>query len=517
MAFSWEQYKDFSQVLTILDSKAYSFHKDQHWIKIRPIQFKQWVQFLHQELNFFQLIDLHGVVNGNHIEIFYHLQNIEQHQRLNLVVEIYEGESLSSITNVYPAAEWMEKELVEKFKVSLFGRTVIPFFEAGNEEDLSLPHVRFNPNRSEAPYPEENHVWENWDISRYELNHLFPAKVCFDGEMITGFIPTLGLHRKGWDKILTESLPRQQLGLIDQINLLSAPSYSVLMSKLYEDISNIKIPERAQAIRMIFIELSRIVEHLTALAQYCFDLGLNFEHSVLLSCREKAFELYEKYCGRRSGTFISRIGGVGQDLPHGWNVEFIEFERLLHKIILPIRNELRSNYLVQEQKTMAQITAGQAIKWGATGPVLRASGINFDLRKSRPMYFYSDIEFDIPVGIYGTNYDRLLLRFEEVMESLRIIVQVIDNLPLGDFCLEHEQIVHQLEKPQSNSFFTSFEAGGGEVGIYYFKNGAQSSFKIRTPSLTNAQSLPIILNQVPKKYLTATLSLMGLHKQEIDR
>jgi NADH:ubiquinone oxidoreductase subunit D len=517
MAFTWEQYKDLSQVLTIVDSKGYSFHKDQHWIRIRPTQFNQWVKFLHQELNFFQLIELHGVENENHIEVFYHLQNIEQHQRLNLIVEVYKGESLPSIVATYPSAEWMEKELVEKLKAPLFGREISPLFEVGDENDFKLPKVRFNPNRSEAPYPEEGQVWENWDISRYELNHLFPAKVCFDSEKVAGFIPTLGLHRKGWDKILTDSVPRKQQGLIDQINLLSAPCYSVLMSKLYEDISNIKIPERAQAIRMIFIELSRIVEHLSALANYCGDFGFSFENHLLLSCREKAFELYEKYCGRRNGTFISRIGGVAQDLPHGWNVEFIEFERLLHKVIRPIRNELRSHGLIQDQKTLGQITAGQAIKCGVTGPVLRASGINFDLRKSRPMYFYSDIEFDIPVGIYGTNYDRLLLRFEEMMESLRIIVQVIDNLPLGDFCLEYEQISHQLENPQTNSFFTSFEGAQGELGIYYFKGAKHSSFKLRTPSLTNAQSLPVILNNVPKKYLTGTLSLLGLNKQEIDR
>lgn len=519
MAFSWDQYKEFSQILTVIDSKAYSFHKDQHWVRIRPIQFERWIQFLKQELNFIQLIEIHAhQVGRESVEVFYHLQNIEQHQRLNLIVEISQGEKLPSVTGTYPSAEWMEKELIEVTKWPLFNREIVPFFLKGDEVDQTLPLVPFNPNRSEKPYLEESYHWEYWEMSTHpELNHLFEAKVCLDGDKVTNLIPKLGLHRKNWDQVLSHSLPRQQLGIIDHINLLSAPSYSILASKLYEDMANIKIPERAQAIRMIFIELSRIIEHLSCLGNYCRDLGLKFESEVLMSAREKAFELNEKYCGRRHGSFISRLGGVGHDLPHGWNVEFIEFERLLHKLVPLIRHELSGHTQLQEQKNLAQLTASQAIKWGVTGPVLRASGINFDLRKSRPIYFYSDIEFDIPVGIYGTNYDRLLLRFEEVMESLRIIVQVIDNLPLGDFCLEAEQISHQIETSQVDSFFTSFEGGQGEVGLYYLKSENKISLKIRTASLTNAQALPFILQQVPKKYLSATLNLLGLHKQEIDR
>lgn len=517
MGFSWEQYQDLSKVLAHVDGKGYSSHRDQHWIRIRPTQFFDWIHFLHQELNFFQLISLQLARSGERIEVFYHLQNIEQHQRLNLVVELFPGETLPSVCGTYAAADWMEKEIVEKYKLPLFGRSMECFFEQGNENDRELPKIKFNPNRSEAPYPEENYHWEYFEVTRPELQHLFAAKICFDSDKVTHFIPILGIHHKGWEKLLSDSLPRQQLGLIDQINHLSAPSYSTLVSKLYEDMSNIKIPERAQAIRMIFIELSRIVEHLTSLGMHCRDLGFTFESTSLLSCREKAFELYEKYSGRRNGTYLCRIGGVAQDLPHGWNVELMEFEKLIRKILPMIRNELRSSLVIQEQKNLGQLTAGEAIKWGATGPILRASGINFDLRKSRPIYFYADIEFDIPVGIYGTNYDRLLLRFEEIIESLRIIVQAMDNLPLGDFQIDAEQIESLVAKPQVSSFFTSFEAGQGELGLYYIKNSDQSSIKLRTPSLTNAQSLPLILNNIPRKYLAGTLSLMGLNKTEIDR
>ncbi|MFY7993703.1 MAG: NADH-quinone oxidoreductase subunit C [Bacteriovoracaceae bacterium] len=517
MGFNWEQYQNLSKVLAHVDGKGYSFHRDQHWVRIRPTQFNKWIQFLHQELNFFQLIDLQASTQSEKLEVFYHLQNIEQHQRLNLVVELFPGETLPSVCATYAAADWMEREIVERLQLPLFGRRVECFFGLGNENDRDLPKIRFNPNRSETPYPEESYQWEYFELTRPELQHLFAAKVCFDNDKITNFIPVLGLHHKGWEKLLSDSLPRQQLGIIDQINLLSAPSYSTLVSKLYEDMSNIKIPERAQAIRMIFIELSRIVEHLTSLGQYCRDLGFTFESTALFSCREKAFELYEKYNGRRNGTYLCRIGGVAQDLPHGWNVELLDFEKLIRKILPMVRNELRSSLVIQEQKNLGQLTAGEAIKWGATGPILRASGINFDLRKSRPIYFYADIEFDIPVGIYGTNYDRLLLRFEEVFESLRIIIQAMDNLPLGDFLLEAEQIESLVAKPQVSSFFTSFEAGQGELGLYYLKHGDVSSIKLRTPSLTNAQSLPHILKSIPRKYLTGTLNLLGLNRTEIDR
>ncbi len=516
MAFSWDQYRDISEVLTIVDKESYSFHKDQHWVKTRPIQFSNWIQFLNTELNFLQLIELHAIEVNDHLDVYYHLQNIEQHQRLNLIVSVYKNEILPSVTDIYPAAEWMEKELIENCGWTLFNRVAGPFFGAGDEENYDLPRVAFNPNRSEAAYPEENYKWEFCDINKPDLAHLFGAKVCYDGEKLTGLIPTVGMHRVGWDNLLNSASMKQQIGFIDQINLNSAPCYSILMTKVYEDIANIKIPERAQAIRMMFIELSRIVEHLLALGQYCSNLGLETEGRILLSCREKVFELYEKHCGRRSGTFISRIGGVAHDLPYGWNIEFNEFEKALVKFLINIRNKMRGTSSIHEQKTLAQITAGQAIRWSVTGPVLRASGINFDLRKSRPMYFYSDIEFDIPVGINGTNYDRLLLRIEEILESLRIIVQVMDNLPLGEFSITDEQREQFLSNIQVSSFFTSFEAGNGELGIYYLKND-KMNFKIRTPSLTNAQALPIILDRVPKKYLTSTLGLLGLSRSEIDR
>lgn len=517
MAFNWDQYRQFSQVLTIIDSKFYSFHKDQHWVRIRPSDFTRWISFLHKELNFLHLIDLHFMKNDNYTELYYHFQNIEQHQRLNLIVEIYPGDQISSVMDIFPAAEWMEKELVEKLGFTLFGRTPCPFLGIGNEGDKTLPRVPFNPNRNEAPYPEEKCHWEYFDITRPELNFLFAAKVNFEGDTIRNIIPTIGLHRQNWDHILEECLPHQQIGLIDQINLLSAPAYSILMSKLYEDISNTKIPERAQAIRMIFLELSRIVEHLSALYHSCYDLKLATESNLLLSCREKVFEIYEKYSGRRSGSNISRLGGVPEDLPHGWNVELIEFEKILRKVLVATRNQLRTTPVIQDQKFIGKLAPYQAIRYGTTGPVLRASGINFDLRKSRPFYFYADIDFDIPVGIYGGNMDRLLLRFEEVFESLRIIIQVIDNLPLGSFVLNEEEVMHLLATPQVNSFFTSFEAGQGELGVYYLKDSEKARFKLRTPSLTNAQSLPILLNDVPRKYLKSTLSLLGLNSREIDR
>ncbi len=543
--FNW---KDFEKNKLILSQdESYVDQAGQHHVFVRPINLLRWIEMSREDLGFLTLVEIAGAdylgdsEKKFRFELVYHLLNMGTHQRLNIHVLFNDLEIVPSITSIFSNADWLEREQWENFGI-LFDRkmmslllpsdqVVFPLRKGGIKiewpEDipLKITPLNKNPNKSEAPYPEELYQWKSYGLLSPQSLGLFELDACYDPDKIVKTQINVGFYHQGLESSFGNIQWLRSLHLVDKINVGISPYFGVAWAKNLEDLIRIKIPERAQAIRIVFLELSRVAEHLTVMHEMAIALSLD-EHRLFLNAREKIYELVEKYCGRRQGVGIVRLGGVKEDLPFGWIAEYQSTADVVLKNLAIIHRSLLSQYTFRENLNTSEVSAQTALQWGVSGPAMRACGLNFDLRKSQPFYFYQDIDFDIPVGIHGSSYERYLIRYEEIFQSFRIITQVIDNLPMGgvinpDWDLDYFQIQDLLEKQDlpEGWHYTGLEAPNGESGFYvkYNRTTFPSRVKIKTASLPLAQSLSMMIKDVKEVQLRACMASLGIRQTELDR
>jgi NADH-quinone oxidoreductase subunit C/D len=534
--FNWKEFEKIEQILSHMGGENYRIEWGQHHLHVRPNDLLDWMEFLKDDLDFFTVAEIAGRDAGDlQREVVYHLLNMGLHQRLNLHLLVKAGEVIPSVVAFFPHADWPEREQAEIFNLT-FDRErkalilpehkeSYPFKKWPQHKPSVLPKLRFNPNKSEAPYAEEKYQWKKFDILSPMTLGDFEWNVCFDPERVVESFIQIGFHHQGLERLLENKDIFQILQLVDRVNLSSAPNYSIAWSRTIEEMFRIKIPERAQAIRIVMLELARIADHLSVLHAICCASGQD-EYRHFLNAREKVYELFEKFSGHRHGLGSSRLGGVKEDLPHGWIVEYQNVSEVLSKNLVLIHNSLLSQPKFREMLAGESVNAQAVLQWGVSGPAMRAAGLNFDLRKSQPFYFYRDIDFDIPVGINGAAYDRYLIRYEEIFQSLRIITQVIDNLPLGEVVpvdfdknyLELSQMFATLEHPPE-WHYSSLESPAGEAGflVNLAKDLRPSRIKLKTPGFCLAAALPIFIKGLREDQLPPSLASLGLCRWEMDR
>jgi NADH-quinone oxidoreductase subunit C/D len=543
--FSWKEFQKTKNILS--QDNSYLDLVGQHHLIIRPINLIKWIELAKEDLGFLTLVDISGVDftglsdHGYNFELTYHLLNMGSHQRLNLHVRFDQDEVTPSIVDLFSHADWMEREQQEAFGVR-FNRKMGALLLPRNQKNYpllknakiskwpidppeSLPEINTNPNKSEAPYPEEAFVWKNYDTFSPITSGMFEWMVCYDPVKIVDTKVNIGFHYQGLEKLLEKKDWQQVLQLVDKINLGAAPTYGIAWAKTLEDILRIKLPERAQAIRIVTLELARIAEHLTVMHEITFSLKMD-EQRLFINAREKIYELIEKFCGRRQGLSVARIGGIKEDLPQGWIIEYQTVCAIVSKALRLIHRSLFSQSNFREQLDGGMVSAQTALEWGVSGPAMRACGLNFDLRKSQPFYFYQDIDFDIPVGINGTAYERYLIRYEEIFQSFRIITQVIDNLPLGEIMnpdldkgfMEVKEYIGGLDFPKG-WHYNGIESPNGEAGflVLFQDSFAPYRVKIKTPSFPLAQALSHFVTGIQEGQLRVYLASLGIRQFELDR
>ncbi len=542
--FSWKEFEKSKKILSHVGGHRYKEEWGQHHLKIRPNELLDWFEFLKEDLGFFTLTEIAGLDRGEinpKFEVVYHLLNMGTHQRLNVHLYAYEGETIPSVTKFFNQADWLEREQAEMLNLKIdkvsdalllpIGQKNFPLKKNSVikpwpvEKAPDLPSLRYNPNKSEAPYPEEEYQWKVFSPLSPITRGNFEWMVCFDPSKVVDSKIRPGFHHQGFELLLQTKDIIQILQLVDKVNLSAAPNYSIAWAKTIEEQFRIKVPERGQAIRIVMLEMARIADHLTVLSETAFECGMQ-EFRLFINAREKVYELFEKYSGHRQGLGVARLGGVSEDLPPGWIVEYQAVADVLIKNLRIIHNALRSQIKFRNHLDGEPVNAQTVLQFGLSGPAMRAAGLNFDLRKSQPFYFYQDIDFDIPVGIHGSSYDRYLIRYEEIFQSLRIITQVIDNLPLGEVVpeafnknyLELSAIFETLEQPKE-WHYCALESPGGEAGfLVHFDGGMKPSrIKMKTPGLLLAQALPMFVKGLREEQLAACLASLGLSRWEMDR
>jgi NADH-quinone oxidoreductase subunit D len=337
-----------------------------------------------------------------------------------------------------------------------------------------------------------------------------------DGEKILGTECVIGYLHRGVEKIGENRTYTMFAPYVDRMDYVAAVSNGLGYCEAVEKLLNVEAPPRAQYIRVIMAELQRIASHQVWLGTHALDIGAMTPLFYTFRDREEILKIFEKYCGARLTTHAFRIGGCQYETYEGFEKEVKRFCDFVEPKIGEYEALLTTNRIWVERTKGIGILKGDDCKaLGVTGPVLRASGVKWDLRKAQPYEAYSKFDFDIPVGENGDTYDRYLVRIREMYQSLRIIRQAVDNIPEGPIMAKVPKII----KPPVGEIYHSIEAPKGELGYFIVSDGSTQPYRmrIRPPSFVNLQSLDKMVHGMLMADVVAVIGTLDIVLGEVDR
>lgn len=369
---------------------------------------------------------------------------------------------------------------------------------------------------------------------------IFQNILKMDGEVIVDAVQTVGYIHRAFEK-LSEHRPFNQITPItDRLNYCSSPINNMGWHMTVEKLIGAEIPKRAQYMRVIIMELSRIADHIICDTVIAVDTGAMSGFLHLFQYREHIYEIFEEICGARLTTNIGRIGGLERDFsPKAWE-KLHNFIKTFPKGLTEFQKLMDRNRIFMDRTVnVGSISAKSALDYGFTGPNLRAAGVDYDVRVENPYSSYEDFEFDIPVGTNGDTYDRYMVRMEEMWQSLHIIEQAVKNMPEGsfhadlpDFYLPEKQKVYSKMEELIYHFkvimgetdipkgevYHSVEGGNGELGFYLISDGGRQPFRLhfRRPCFIYYQAYPEMIKGSMLSDAIITMSSMNVIAGELD-
>ena len=318
---------------------------------------------------------------------------------------------------------------------------------------------------------------------------VFRLRLTLDGERVVDADMVVGYLHRSMEKLAEERTYTQNIPFTDRTDYLSAMTGNLAYCMAVEKLAGIQVPERAQWLRVIMSEFQRMASHAMAIGTFLNDCGA--WHTPLFYMfreREKILDLFEMACGARLTVNYMRIGGVARDVPQGWAEAAWRVVRELPQRIAEYEDLLLENeILVARSRGVGVLTAQDAIAMSVSGPMLRGSGVAWDIRKADPYAVYHQVEFDIPVGSDGDAYDRFLVRMEELRQSVRIIEQALEKMPQGPVNVD----IPVALRPPPGEAYARIESPRGELGYYVISDGGPAPFRfhIRSPSYINLTPL----------------------------
>ncbi|MCS6862863.1 MAG: NADH-quinone oxidoreductase subunit D [Abditibacteriales bacterium] len=336
-----------------------------------------------------------------------------------------------------------------------------------------------------------------------------------DGEWIRAADPDLGYLHRSFEKMAELRTYVNYLPLTDRWDYLDAMGNNLVYAETVEKLMDLEVPPRAHYLRMIVCELNRIASHLVFIGTFGLDVGANTPFMYCFRDRERILDLFEAICGARLTYSYMRIGGVACDAPDGWLEQVRDFCDYLPPKLEELDDLLTGNQIfVVRTRNIGVITPEQAIEWGLSGPMLRGSGVKWDVRKEYPYALYSEVEFDVPVGTRGDAYDRYCVRRREIDESLKIIRQCLDKIPEGDVMAKVPKII----RPKAGEVYHSVETPRGELGLYMVSDGSDKPYrmKIRRPSFVNLSIFPELVRDWKVADVVVILGSIDIVMGEVD-
>ena len=508
--------------------------------------------------------------------VFYHLLSIDRDiaskgkgdVRLKVALSATDLR-MPTACGVYVNANWYEREVWDLFGVVFDGhpnlqRIMLPRTWEGHplRKDYPARATEFDPYRLDAAKQDAEQealhfVPEEWGMKRSSAdedymflnlgpNHpsahgAFRIVLQLDGEEIVDCVPDIGYHHRGAEKMAERQSWHSYIPYTDRIDYLGGVMNNLPYVLTVEKLAGIEVPDRVKTIRVMMSEFFRITSHLLFLGTYIQDVGGMTPIFFMFTDRMKAYDVIEAVTGFRMHPAWYRIGGVAHDLPRGWDKLVREFVDWLPKRLKEYEKAALKNGILRARTIgVAQYDSQQALDWGVTGPGLRATGINYDLRKARPYSGFENFEFDVPLASNGDAYDRAVVRLEEMHQSVRIIRQCLDNMPAGPYKADHpltcpppkERTLQHIETLITHFLQVSWgpvmpageasqmiEATKGLNSYYCTSDGSTMSYRtrIRTPSFAHLQQIPSVIKGQMVPDLIAYLASIDFVMADVDR
>ncbi|CAG9860878.1 unnamed protein product [Phyllotreta striolata] len=362
-----------------------------------------------------------------------------------------------------------------------------------------------------------------------------------DGEIVKRLDPHIGLLHRGTEKLIEYKTYMQAMPYFDRLDYLSPMSSEHAFVMATEKLMNLKVPRRAKFIRTMFSEIMRLMNHLAATAFICLDVGAITPLFWFFEEREKLYEICERVCGSRMHAAYFRIGGVHQDMPLGLADDIYELISKLPERLDEMEDVVTNNRLfVQRTKGLGVVDAHEALNRGFSGPMLRASGVKWDVRKTQPYEIYGEIDFEVPVGKHGDIYDRYLCRMHEMRQSCHIIEQCLNKIPKGEIMTDDFKVCPPTRKEMKTSMeslihhfklfsqgfqvppgdtYTCVEHPKGEFGVYLVSDGSSMPYrcKIRAPSFIHLSAMNYLGKNLFLADVVAVLATLDIVFGDVDR
>ncbi|MBN2908502.1 NADH-quinone oxidoreductase subunit D [Polycladomyces sp. WAk] len=337
-----------------------------------------------------------------------------------------------------------------------------------------------------------------------------------DGEIIRSAEPVIGYLHRGTEKLAENLNYTQIIPYTDRMDYLSAMINNYAIVHAVETLMGLEIPERAEYLRVIVMELNRIASHLVWFGTYLLDIGAMSPFLYAFRDREKIIDLFNELCGARLTYNYMRVGGVKWDAPEGWIdkvKELVSYLRERHEEYLDLvaGNEI----FLARVKGVGRYDQATAVSYGLSGPCLRCTGIQRDLRKDQPYSIYDRFDFDVPISTNGDCYDRFFVRMEEIRQSLRIVEQAVEQFPDGGPVMGK---VPRVIRPPEGEVYVAVENPRGELGVHLISKGKDKPWRIhwRRPSFYNLQILPHLLEGENIANLVAILGAIDIVLGDVD-
>jgi NADH-quinone oxidoreductase subunit C/D len=512
----------------------------------------------HPELDYKLFLDLCGVDyldkddHDDRYEVVLHVYSVSKKHHVRLKTPLSEsGPALDTLVGVYRGANWFEREAWDLYGIVFTGhpnlsRILTHDAFVGHPMRKDYPtaqrHVLKEPKAMLLTVPEgSEHAVVNIGPSHPAMHGTFRVQALMAGETIVDAEAEIGYMHRNFEKMAESRTYWQIIPYTDRLNYCSSFMNGHGWALAVEKLLGIVAPPRAEAIRVILSEFSRIMDHLVAVSTNVVDLGAITPFFVVFRAREAIYELLEACCGARLTVSYVRIGGLAQDVPE-------DFVDRVRKIAGFVRENVdtmdglltRNPIFVNRFKDVGVMAADEALSWGWVGPCLRGSGVAYDVRKDHPYSGYEQYDFDVPIGTVGDCYDRYLVRLAEMRQSLRIIEQAVAALPKGpvivddkkvalppksevysniEALMNHFKLVYDgiLAPPGEVYGFT--EAANGELGFYVVSDGRKHPWrvKVRPPCYNIYQAFPHMIRGSFLADAVATIGGLNVIAGELDR
>jgi NADH-quinone oxidoreductase subunit C/D len=502
--------------------------------------------------------------------LVYQLLSVERTADVRIKVPVNgERPGLPSVTGLWPAADWYEREAWDMFGLDFAGHPrlrrillpptwqghplrkehparatdMAPFTLTDEQQQIEEDALHFEPADwgMETERDGTEYMFLNLGPNHPSVHGVFRIVLQLDGEEIVDAVPDIGYHHRGAEKMGERQTWHTYIPYTDRVDYLGGVMNNLPYVLAVERLAGIEVPERVETIRVMLVELFRIASHLVFYGTFAQDLGQLSPVFYMFTDRERVFRIIEAICGGRMHPSWFRIGGVAQDLPRGW-------EDLVRDVLddLPARlaeydRMVLDNAIVQRRsRGVGAYDTAEALEWGVTGPGLRATGPAFDLRRHRPYSGYERFEFEVPTAANGDAYDRCVVRVEEMRQSLAIIRQCLEHMPKGPYKADHplttpppkERTMEDIETLINHFLGVSWgpvippgeacvavEATKGINSYYLVSDGGTQSYRtrIRTPSFPHLQMIPYLIRGAMLPDLIALLGSIDFVMADVDR